>query len=84
MLSSNVVVEQGAKVVNSVIMANTVVKSGAVVSYSILDENVVVEKDATVGGEKPSSIAVLGRGVTVSRGATVKSGKIIDKDYKGE
>ena len=85
-LASNVVVEEGATVVNSVIMANTVIKRGAVVRYSILDENVVVEEGAIVGvnSAKASNIAVLGRNVTVSAGAIVAGGKIIDKDYKGE
>ena len=85
-LSSNVVVEEGAVVRDSVIMANTVIKKGVVVNYSIIDENVVVEAGATVGDEKSkdSGIAVLGRNITVSRGVKVDGGKIIDKDYKGE
>lgn len=85
-LASNVVVEKGAVVRDSVIMANTVVKSNATVSYSIIDEYVTVESNATVGDEHAGSksIAVLGRGITVSSGVTVESGAIIDKDYKGE
>ena len=84
-LSSNVVVEEGAEVKNSVIMANTVIKKGAAVSFAIIDENVVVESGATIGEEtKSRSIAVLGRNVTVSAGAKVAAGKIIDKDSKGE
>ena len=85
-LASNVIVEEGAEVVNSVIMANTVIKKGAAVRYAIIDENVVVEEGATVGenSAKASGIAVLGRNVTVSAGAVVAGGKIIDKDYKGE
>ena len=85
-LSSNVVVEAGAVVRDSVIMANTVIKKGAVVNFSIIDENVVVEENATVGDAKGKEvgIAVLGRNITVSSGAHVEGGKIIDKDYKGE
>ena len=85
-LASNVVVEEGAVVKDSVIMANTVIRKGAVVNYSIIDENVVVEQGAIVGDEKgsKSGIAVLGRNITVSSGAKVDGGKIIDKDYKGE
>ena len=83
-LASNVVVEEGAIVRDSVIMAGTVVKKGAKVVYSIIDENVVVEEGVSVGEDKSADkgIAVLGRNITVS--ATVKGGKILDKDYKGE
>ena len=85
-LSSNVIVEEGAVVTDSVIMANTVVKKGAVVNYSIIDENVVVGQNATIGEAKQgaSGIAVLGRNITVADGVTVAAGKIVDKDYKGE
>ena len=85
-LASNVIVEEGAVVKDSVIMANTVVKKGAVVNYSIIDENVVVDENAAIGEDKKSAsgIAVLGRNITVAKGAKVDGGKIIDKDYKGE
>ncbi|MGN0823385.1 MAG: sugar phosphate nucleotidyltransferase, partial [Candidatus Gallimonas sp.] len=86
LLASNVVVEEGALVKDSVIMAGSVIKKGAKVVYSILDENVVVEENATVGEEsgKSSGIAVLGRAITIGEGVTVEGGKILDKDYKGE
>ena len=82
-LSCNVVVEKGAKVIDSVIMSNTVVKAGATVNYSIVDENVVIEA-ATVGEEKEkaSGIAVLGAGIKVHAGAVVKGGEILDKDVR--
>lgn len=85
-LSSNVVVEVGAVVKDSVVMANTVIKKGAVVNHSIIDENVVVGQNAVVGTDsgKNSGIAVLGRNITIADGATVESGQILDKDYKGE
>ncbi len=85
-LSSNVVVEEGAIVKDSVIMAGTVIKKNAVVTYSILDENVVVEEGASVGEDKSKAagIAVLGRNITIGAGAKVEGGKILDKDYKGE
>ena len=83
-LSSNVVVEEGAVVKDSVIMSGTVVKSGAVVSYSIIDEDVVVENDAKIGEDKAKAkgIAVLGRGVKVGCGAKVAAGNIVDKNVK--
>lgn len=85
-LAAGVVVEEGAYVKDSVIMAETVIKKGARVVYSILDEKCVVEENAVVGQEKKENagIAVLGREVTVAKGVSVKGGKILDKDYKGE
>ena len=85
-LSSNVVVEEGATVRDAVLMAGTVVKRGAVVEYCVVDENVVIEEGAHVGEprEADTGIAVLGRNITVAAGAKVKGGNIIDKDYKGE
>ena len=85
-LAANVVVEEGAVVRDSVIMAGTVVKKGARVIYSIVDENVVIEEGATVGDEKElgGGIAVLGRNITIAPKMHVAGGKIIDKDYKGE
>ena len=85
-LSSNVVVEEGAVVKDSVIMAGSVIRKNAVVTYSIIDENVVVEEGASVGEEKSKAagIAVLGRNIRIAAGAKVEGGKILDKDYKGE
>ena len=84
-IGCNVVVEKGATVRDSVIMANTVVKAGATVNYSIVDESVVIEA-ATVGEAKEHAqgIAVLGRGITIGAGASVKGGDILDKNVKGQ
>ena len=86
MLSSNVVVEKGAEVIDSVIMAGAVIKAGAKVTYSIIDENTVVEAGAVVGEDRntASGIAVLGRNITIAAGVKVAAGQILDKDYKGE
>ena len=85
-LSSNVVVEQGATVTDSIIMSGTVIKSGASVQYAVIDEHVTVGNNAVVGKEKAQAggITVLGRDITVADGAVVSSGSIIDKDYKGD
>ena len=85
-LGSNVVVEQGAIVRDSVIMAGTKVEKNASVTYSIIDENVIVEEGACVGEDKSNNtgIAVLGRQITIATGVSVAGGKILDKDYKGE
>ena len=83
-LSSNVIIEEGATVKDSVIMSGTVVKSGASVNYSIIDEGVVVGENAKIGEDKSTAkgIAVLGRGVTVGKGASVAAGNIVDRDIK--
>ena len=85
-LSTGVIVEEGAVVRDSVIMEGTIVKRGAQINYSIVDENVVVKEGAVVGDkrEKAKGIAVLGRNITIAAGAKVEGGKILDKDYKGE
>lgn len=83
-ISSNVVIEEGAVVEDSVIMSGSVIKKGAHVKYSIIDEGVVVEEDACIGESKETAkgIAVLGRGITVGKGAKVAAGNIVDKNIK--
>lgn len=81
-LGSNVIVEKGAKVKDSVVLANSVIKAEATVSYSIIDENVTVGKSAKIGVEKDASaeIVVLGRDLTVGDGVTVSEGQKHEKD----
>ena len=83
-LSSNVIIEEGAVVRDSVIMSNTVVHKGAVVNYSIIDESVAIEDGAKIGEDKESAkgISVLGRGITVGKNAKVAAGNIVDKSIK--
>ena len=83
-LSSNVVIEEGAVIKDSVIMSGTVVKRNAVVRYSILDEDVRVGENAVIGEDKETAkgIAVLGRNVCVGSKAKVAAGAMIDKDIK--
>lgn len=85
-ISSNVVVEEGASVKDSVIMSGSVIRSGASVNYSIIDENVVVEETAEIGDAKEDAkgISVLGRNITVGKGVKIKGGDIIDKSIAGE
>ncbi len=81
-LSSNVVIEEGATVKDSVIMSGTIIKKGAEVNYSIIDEGVVVNEGAQIGEDKATAkgISVLGRGITVGNNAKVVAGAIIDKN----
>ena len=81
-LGSNVIVEEGATVKDSVVLANSVIKENATVSYSIIDENVTVGNRAHIGVEKnpTAEIVVLGRGLTVADGVTVSEGQKHEKD----
>ena len=81
-LSSNVVVEEGAVVKDAVIMSGTVVKSGASVRYSIVDEDVVIGEGASIGEDKAAAkgIAVLGKNISVGKNASVAAGNIVDKN----
>jgi len=68
-LSAGVVVEEGAEVIDSVIMENVYIRKGASVQYAMLDENTVVGENAAVGqkrrvGEGPT---VLSRGSVIVR-----------------
>ena len=83
-LSSNVVIEQGATVKDSVIMSGTIVKSGAHIDYSIIDEDVVVGENATIGEDRATAkgIAVLGRNVCVGKDAKITAGAMIDKNIQ--
>ncbi len=83
-LSSNVVVEEGAVVKDSVIMSGTIIKKGATVNYSIIDEDVLVDEGAVIGDDKSEAkgIAVLGRKVYVGKKAKVMAGSIVDKNIE--
>ena len=80
-LSNDVVVEEGAVVTDSVIMANTHIGKDAKINYAILDENITVETGATVGEAKETAkgIAVIGNGCTVDAGTTVEAGAMISE-----
>lgn len=88
-LFSNVTVEKGAVVRDSIIMPGTTVKSGATVQYAIVAENAVIEKDAVVG-QRPESmeniddwgVTVIGAGVTVGEGAVAAPKAMIDYDIR--
>ena len=89
-LFSNVTVEKGATVRDSIIMPGTVVRSGAVVQYAIVAENAVIEQGATVG-ERPEAmqnmddwgVAVVGEKITVGKNAVVAPKAMLDADVAG-
>ena len=88
-LFRDVTVEEGATVLDSIVMPGTVIKKGAVVEYAIVAENCVIEEGAHVGF-KPEEmddisrwdVAVVGEGVTVGKTAVVRPKSMISTDVK--
>ncbi|MBQ3611282.1 MAG: glucose-1-phosphate adenylyltransferase [Firmicutes bacterium] len=59
-LSFGVQVEEGAKVIDSILLPGAVVKKGARVERAIIGENTVIEEDAVFGDASGEEIAVIG------------------------
>ncbi len=88
-LFNNVVIEEGATVIDSIIMPGTVIKSGAVVEYAMVAENCVIGENAHIGCRPENAdnledwgVAVVGEGLTVDAGCTVKAKDMITSDVK--
>ena len=81
-LSSNVIVEDGAIVKDSVIMSGTIVKSNASVCYSIIDGNSVISENAKVGEERDiaKGIAVIGSDLVIAPNVVISSEAMINND----
>ena len=75
---AGVTVEEGASVIDSVVMPGAVIRRGAVVRRAIVAEKAVVGPGALVG-EETGNIAVVGNGITIPAGATVTAGQQIDE-----
>ena len=75
---AGVTVEEGASVIDSVVMPGSVIRRGAVVRRAIIAEKAVVGPGALVG-EETGNIAVVGNGVTLPAGVTVTAGQQIDE-----
>ena len=76
---AGVTVEEGASVIDAVVMPGAVIKRGAVVRRCIIAENAVVGAGALVG-EEIGDIAVVGNGVQLPAGVTVKAGVQVDEN----
>ena len=76
---AGVTVEEGASVIDAVVMPGAVIKRGAVVRRCIIAENAVVGAGALVG-EETGDIAVVGNAVQLPAGATVKAGVQVDEN----
>lgn len=89
-LFSDVTVEKGATVRDSIIMPNCVIKEGAVVQYAIVAENAVIEPGAVVG-RRPEDmenlddwgVAVVGAGVNIGKNTQVGPKQMVGEDVKG-
>ena len=89
-LFSNVTVERGAVVRDSIVMPGTVIKEGAVVQSALVAENAVSEENAVVGARPEEvenladwGVAVVGSGVTVGKNGVVAPKAMVDEDVKG-
>ena len=89
-LFSGVTVESGASVEFSVVMPGAKICKGAKVKYAIIAENAVIGEQAEIGNSPEElndsdwGVAVIGEGVRVDNGKTVKAGEMISKDAGGE
>ena len=76
---AGVTVEEGAEVLDSVIMPGAVIRRGAVVHRAIVAEDAVIGAGAFVG-EDVGNIAVVGHGISVPAGAKVAAGVQVDEE----
>lgn len=74
-IGANVVIEQGARIVDSVIFDNTIIKANAKVLLSIIDTDVTINEGINVGGEK--KITVIGSYIKVNK--DIKPGSMVEK-----
>ena len=79
--------EEGAEIVDSILMPGTVVRRGARVQYAILAENTEIGANARVG-ESPEEcadlthwgVAVVASGIRVGAGAVVQAKAMVESD----
>ncbi len=92
-LSPGVIVEEGAKVIDSIIFNNTIVKSKASLNRVIIDKNVFIGENDFIGfGELPgeknslygshlfSGITIVGKNVKFPKNIKIGRNSIIDTD----
>ena len=75
---SGVTVEEGAKVIDAVVMPGAVIRRGAVVRRSIIAEDAVIGAGCIVG-EETGNIAVVGFEVELPAGVSVSAGQQVDE-----
>ena len=93
-LFAGVTVEEGAEVVDSVIMPGAVIRSGAKVQRAILGENSIVGRDSFVGAERrpedgeydtslTDDITLIASGTEIAAGSRVPVGMIVNTRVYG-
>ena len=78
-LSAGVEVEEGARVIDSVLMPGVKVKKGAVITRTIVAEDSVIGENAAVG-EAGGAIALIGQNTTLPAGYAVAAGAQVDNE----
>ena len=87
-LFENALIEEGAKVIDSLVMPGAVVKAGATVKYAIVGENAVVGENAKIG-ESPENfdgewgVAVVGPNAIIQAGTVVNPKEMISEEQNG-
>ena len=83
---AEVTIEEGATVIDSIIMPGSVIKAGATVEYAIVGQDSVIGENAQIGARPETiqdrdmwGIAVVGHNVTISAGANIHPKEIISK-----
>ena len=84
-LSTGVIVEKGAVVYDSIVMADTKICENAEIDMAIIDEEVVIGKGAVIGAahdpmKDKKEIAVIGRGASIAPGDKVAAGEEVRND----
>lgn len=86
-LYSSVVVEEGATVMDSILMPGAHIKKGAVVDYAIIGEKAVIGENARVGARPEDvpdregwGVTVVGPNRHISDGVTVKVKAMVEQD----
>ena len=86
-LFENVMIEEGAKIIDSLVMPGAVVKKGAEVKYAIVGENAVIGENAKIGASPEEysgewGVAVVGPNAVIDNGGIVKPQEMIYADGK--
>ena len=78
-LFAGVTIEEGAEIVDAVVMPHAVVRRGAVVRRAIIAEGAEIGPGSIVG-EETGNIAVVGHGVKLPAGVKVTAGQQVDEE----
>lgn len=86
-LFENVRIEEGAKIVDSLIMPGAVIKKGAEVKYAVVGENAIVGENATIGASPEEydgewGVAVVGPNAIIEPCGVVKPQEMIYANRK--